>query len=327
MKRTMTSTIIGLTLCTSVPVLAADYPEYPDLRPAYDQSWENPDDSIRFEFGTAYWYSWGGQDATIPARAAGIALGDITVSSRDITHIGELHAKIEDLSTQTYLNVKAGLGLNTTGTYDISPAASGSIDTGSRIGYAGADFGWLPLGTMTNGAAFGGLIGYQYWKDAPEIGSGLYATSFAGGVPASFSQARNDLDIHALRLGIKGMASYDMFDIQAEVAAVPYANLYGTLGGSSPNGFTLPLGTFYERAPTTFSGRGYGVMAETMVGFHPTENLALRVGGRAWYLEGKVNTNLTTNVDGAVNLPSALIENSVARYFRYGLMAELTGRF
>ena len=182
MMRITLGTAAVLSLYVAGSATAADYPE---LRPAYEQGWENPDDSLRFEFGTAYWYSWGGQDVSMPASVGAVQLGNISLNSRDVTHLGELHGKIEDLGTQTYLSARAGLGFSTTGTYNFSPAGSGNIERGSRIGYAGADFGWLPLGTMENGAAVGGLIGYQYWKDAPEIGTGLYATSFAGGVPAS----------------------------------------------------------------------------------------------------------------------------------------------
>lgn len=305
MKRSLQGAVAMLALCLAVPALAADYFAPPDLRPAYPDTWEQPDDSIRFEYGVAYWYSWGGQNA---------GFGPVNLSVRDQTHIGELHGKIEDLSTQTYVAARAGLGLHTTGTYDISPAAPGAIGRDSRIGYIGADFGWLPFGTMSDGFAAGALVGYQYWKDAPDIGTGQYAI---GGDPTNLGEAQDDFDIHALRLGIKGMAQFDMFDVQAEVAAVPYAHVSGTLGGSSPGGFNFGGVIVNESTPTTLSGRGYGVMAEGMVGFHPTENLALRVGGRAWYLEGNLDA-----VFNGVTMPS-----TYASLFRYGLRAELTGKF
>lgn len=313
-----------LALSMALPVWAADYPDYPELRPAYPDGWENPDDSIRFEFGAAYWYSWGGQDASFASDA-----GPISITSRDVTHIGELHGKIEDLSTQTFLAGRAGIGLHTSGTYDISPAAGGSIGADSRIGYAGADFGWLPLGTMTDGFAFGGLVGYHYWKDAPDIGTDQYVTTFDGlGNPTAVGQAGNDLDIHALRLGIKGTAEFEMFDVQAEAVWVPYAQMTGAMGGSAPGGFNFPGAplTVYENTQTTFSGRGYGVMLEAMAGFHPTENLVLRAGGRAWYLEGNLDAVFNGTAGGvaqaAVTLPS-----TYASLFRYGLRAELTGKF
>ncbi|MHA6692160.1 hypothetical protein [Devosia sp. A449] len=327
MKRSLYGAAAMLALSAAVPALAADYVEYPELRPAYPESWQNPDDSIRFEFGTAYWYSWGGQDAGFTSP-----FGPVSLSVRDQTHIGELHGKIEDLSTQTYVAARAGLGLHTTGTYDISPAAGGDIGRNSRIGYAGADFGWLPLGTMENGFAFGGLVGYQYWKDAPDIGTGKYATAFDGlGNPSSLGEARDNFDIHALRLGVKAAADFDMFDVQAEVAAIPYAHVSGTVGGSASvggGGFNFPgvPVPVYENAPTTLSGRGYGVMAETMVGFHPTENLTLRVGGRAWYLEGNLDA-VFNGTAGGVAQPAMTLPSTYASLFRYGLRAELTGKF
>lgn len=320
MKRTIPAAAVILAICAAVPALAADYPE---LRPAYVEGWEAGEDDIRFEFGTAYWYSWGGRDAGFTGTAP---LGNIAVTSRDQTHIGELHGKIEDLSTQSYVAGRAGLGLHTTGTYAITPAGSGAIGNSSRIGYAGADFGWLPAGSMTEGYAFGGLVGYHYWKDAPTIGTGQYATSFAAGVPTSMGEARNELDIHALRLGVKGIASFDMFDIQGEVAGVPYAHVSGVLGGSSPGGYNFGGTVYNENAPTTFSGRGYGVMTEAMIGFHPTENLTLRLGGRAWYLESTLDAVFNGTSAGGAQ-PAQTMPSTYASLFRYGLRAELTGRF
>lgn len=321
MKRSLPGAIALLAFSAAMPALAADYPE---LRPAFPQDWLIPDDSLRFEFGARYWLSWGAQDAGFTAAG----FGDVGISTRDTTHIGELHGKIEDLSTQTYLSGKAGLGLSTTGTYDISPASSGAIRSGSSIGYAGADYGWLPFGNMTEGVAVGGLVGYQYWKDAPDIGTGSYAAAFdGGGNPTTLGAAKDDLDIHALRLGVKAQASYDRFDIQAEVAAVPYAAVSGTVGGSAPGGFNFPgiPVTIYERAPTTLTGHGYGVMAEGMVGFHPTENLTLRVGGRAWYIQGDLEAQFHgQSILGTADLT---LPSNFARIFRYGAMLEATGRF
>lgn len=326
MNRYFNGAIAILALFAAAPALAADAP---DLRPAYPGDWEPMDDSIRYEFGSRYWYSWGNQDAEFPVVVGGVPLGNVTLSSRDQTHIGELHGKIEDTYTQTYVSGKAGLGFSTTGTYSIAPASSGDIGPRSVIGYAGGDFGWLPWGTMDEGFAFGGLVGYQYWKDAPDIGQGQVGTAFGGpgGTPSAFGPAKDDFDIHALRLGVKGQANFDMFDIQAEVAAIPYAHVTGSLGGSGSQGFNFgPAGTFYERAPTTLSGRGYGVMAETMVGFHPTENLTVRVGGRAWYLEGALDAKFHPSAGGG-SLPTMDLSSNFARIFRYGALFELTGRF
>lgn len=326
MKRSLQGAVALAAMSLAVPALAADYfAPPPDLRPAYPDTWEQPDDSIRFKYGAAYWYSWGGQNAGFTSP-----FGPVSLSVRDQTHIGELHGKIEDLSTQTYVAARADLGFHTSGTYDISPADAGNIGTGSRIGYVGGDFGWLPLGTMSDGFAVGGLVGYQYWKDAPDIGTGQYATAFdpVTGDPTTLGEAQDDFDIHALRLGIKGMAEFEMFDIQAEAAWVPYAHVTGALGGSAPGGFNFPgvPVTVYENAQTTLSGRGQGVMLEAMAGFHPTENLAIRVGGRAWYLEGNLDA-VFNGTAGGVAQPEMVLPSTYASLFRYGLRAELTGRF
>lgn len=325
MKRTLLSAVAIFAPCAGA--YAADAPIYGDMRPAYPQAWEESQENpLRFESGVRYWYSWGEQDASF-----GGPYGDIDLNVRDQTHIGELYGKIDDLSTQTYVRAIAGLGVQTSGTYSITPSGSGNIGGQSSIGYAGGDFGWMPFGQMDGGFAIGGLVGYQYWKDAPDIGEGTYGTAFAGGVPTSFGAAKDNLDIHALRLGVKATADFEMFDFQAEVAAVPFAHVTGSLGGSGGKGYQFvgspgPLPTIFERAPTTLSGTGHGVMAETMVGFHPTENLTLRVGGRAWYLEGELEANFKGTPAGVGNV-DLTIPSKMAKVFRYGAFFELTGRF
>ena len=262
MKHTMKGTFAILVLCTSLPVLAADYPEYPGLRPAYEQGWENPDDDIRFEFGAAYWYSWGAQNV------GPVGGGAATFTERDNTSIADLHGRIDDLYTNTYLLGRAGIGLNTTGDYTLPPGVNGAIGRHSVIGYGSIDYGWLPAGSLEEGFAFGGLLGYQYWKENPDTPG-----------------VATDMDIQALRLGLRATGEFEKFDLQTELVAVPYAYVTGGL-----------------------TNRAYGVMTETMLGFHPTENLILRAGGRAWYLE---------NTDGV----------TTASLARYGLIAELAGRF
>jgi hypothetical protein len=320
MRRSLHSAAAVLTMSLVLPAAAADYLIDPDLRPAYPERWEDAaDDSIRFEYGAAYWYSWGGQNAGFSSP-----MGPVNLSVNDQTHIGELHGKIDDLWSQTYLAGRAGLGLGTSGTYEISPAGSGNIGRNSRIGYVGADFGWLPLGELKDGIAAGGFVGYHYWKDAPDIGTGQIATGFDGsGTPTSFGEARDDFDMQALRLGVKATAEFDLFDFQAEAAWLPYAHVTGALGGSAPNGFGGPI---YENAQTTLSGRGQGVMLEGMVGFHPTENLVMRIGGRAWYLEGNLDAVFNATA-GGVPQPAMTLPSTYASLFRYGLRAELTGKF
>ncbi|MFD2649070.1 hypothetical protein ACFSX5_14875 [Devosia albogilva] len=323
MKRQVTCASALLALLAASPALAADYL----LRPAYPQEFGFTDESlVRFEVGARYWYAWGGQNAGFSSP-----YGPVDLTVRDQTHLLELHGRIDDLYTDTYLKGWAGYGVGTTGTYSISPASSGSIGNQSHIGYAGIDYGWMPFGQMDDGVAGGAFVGYTYWKDAPDIGTGQVAASFnpITGLPATFTEARDNFDIHALRLGVRGTAEFDMFDIQAEVAAIPYAHVSGQVGGSSPSGFVFPaLGGIpvFENAPTTLTGRGYGVMTEAMIGFHPTENLTIRAGGRAWYLQGELDAVFNGTVGGTAQ-PAMTIPSTYASLFRYGAMLELTGKF
>lgn len=262
MKRRIVGTAAILTLCTLGPAWAADYP---DLRPAYPDTWQQQqpgrEDDIQFELGAAYWYSWGAQNIT--ANGSGAS----SFSERDTTSLADLHGRIDDLYTNTYLLGRAGIGFSTSGT-DATPLVSGTIGSQSLIGYGGVDYGWLPIGQMRDGIAFGGLVGYHYWKEHPDTASAV-----------------SNIDIQALRLGLRATGNFTNFDFQTEVAAIPYAYVTGSV-----------------------SDRAYGVMTETMVGFRPTENISARIGGRAWYLQ---NTNGTSTAD----------------ILRYGLMAELSGRF
>lgn len=262
MKRTILGIATIAALGMTLPSFAADYNEVPELRPAYEAGWERQEDDVRFEFGAAYWYSWGAQNV---APTSG---GPASFVERDNTSIADVHGRIDDIYTNTYLLGRAGIGLSSSGTYTLAPGVDGNFGQRSVIGYAGVDYGWLPAGSMREGVAFGGLVGYHYWKENPDTPS-----------------VATDMDIHALRLGLRAVGTFEKFDLQSEVAAIPYA----FVAGSQTN-------------------RAYGVMTETTVGFRPTENISARIGGRAWYLD---------NTDGTTS----------ANLFRYGLMAELTGRF
>jgi hypothetical protein len=115
----------------------------------------------------------------------------------------------------------------------------------------------------------------------------------------------NDINAHVLRLGFSAQAELGNFiDLSAEVAAVPYAKVTGTLGAGS--GFAMTHAVEYDNAtgfgptgptgavnvhniqssPTTIDGWGYGAMAQAFVGFRPADNVVFRLGGRAWYLQG-----------------------------------------
>lgn len=317
-----------MAMMAATPALSADYP---DLRPAYEPNWESSEDSLRFEAGLRYWYSWGRQNASFAPT---------TLSVQDQTHSIEVHGRIDDIATQTYVKAMAGLGVYTTGDYTLSPNATTAIGGKSNIGYVGADFGYMPFGQMDGGFAIGALAGYQYWNDSPDIGRGNFVTGVGSdGTPTGYDSAVDNLDIHALRLGLRATAELgDMFDIQVEGAAVPYAHVTGTLGPHELDGVLIgPNTAIYKSSSTSLAGTGYGAMGEAMIGFHPTENLTIRFGGRAWYLEGQLDASfdsyLVTDTDGdpttdpTVTQQRFIQASDFANVFRYGALFELTGRF
>jgi len=134
---------------------------------------------------------------------------------------------------------------------------------------------------------------------------------------------------------------------------VPYAKVSGTVGIDDPTFSTavyagptqIPYGANFGnissiRASTTaIDGWGYGAQAEAFLGIHPTDNLTLRLGGRAWYLQGTVDATYSRAVisdpaGGAAPFTAptfsktAIIDtNNPFKMMRYGLLAELTYAF
>jgi hypothetical protein len=102
--------------------------------------------------------------------------------------------------------------------------------------------------------------------------------------------------------------------------------------------------TLAKSSETDLNGWGYGAMGELMVGVHPTDNLTVRVGGRAWYLQGVADSTFNTiTVSDAVDTipatpgfetPAKVVSSqhyiSTANpfsLFRYGALLELTANF
>jgi len=326
------------------PALAADYGYDNSFRPAYPDDWQPiaDEEPLGFEFGLRYWYSWGEDKWSV---------GGDDFNSTDRTQTGELHLRIDDYTTQSYVKGLAGYSMVINGEYD-NPLGSGSITDG-RVGYAGADFGWSPFGWAPGNNGIFGLVGYQYWNESPNMGRANFTTAetssdvgWTTGSPTftlPFDSQPDNIDIHALRLGISGKAELsDMFDISAEVAAVPYAWVNGTLGAAGVDPVFSPGATTYQSSPVSVNGFGYGAMGELMLGIHPMENMAIRVGGRAWYLQGQVDASFNTatvtdpidtdgdgTLDGApsVSQQGYVSTSNPFSLFRYGLLAELTYKF
>lgn len=308
MSRLAPSIAILIAASAGLPAIAADPGEdwggEMDFRSGY-QSYEpkdwnavgEDDDGIHIETGLRYWYSMGTQNF----EAAGE-----TFDSTDTAHSGEAHLRIEDDATATYVKGWFGYTAAIGGEHE-DPNGVGDIVDGSMT-YAGADFGWNMFNDgQGNGA--GGFVGYNYWNNSPRTSRtsfttaegagdiGYDADSGIWGLPGDSMDDR--IEYHMLRLGLSGKAEFsNFFDISAEVAAVPYATVEGVLGGHDA-GFDGYLGPYpgcalgdpcsayvFKGSETSVEGWGYGAMGEIMAGIHPTENLTLRLGGRAWYVQG-----------------------------------------
>lgn len=316
--------VVALVAVLGTPALAADWGEEwggaesgaPDFRTTYPVQpgdWAglgDHDDPLRFEFGMRYWYSWGSQSFD--------GGGSGSVEAEDVSHIGELHLRIEDHSTNSFAKANVGYSIVSEGTYNSSNGIdnfSGAISDG-HVGYAGADFGWNAI-SDSSGSGAGFLVGYQYWNDSLNTGRANYTTLSGGdAIPYAATgqtlipgnSVQNSIDIHALRLGVQGKANLGgMVDITAEVAAVPYANVSGVVGFDDPTfddsvytgAAQFPyLGqsgniSSMRSSPTEISGWGYGAQGEVWLGVHPVENMTFRIGGRASYLQGTVDASYT----------------------------------
>jgi hypothetical protein len=364
-----TTSVLALLAALTVPALAADYGDWedyddsaPDFRSGYPTEpgdWAglgDTDDPIALEFGLRYWYSKGDQSFTSSGG---------TVSSGDTAHIGELHLRIEDHSTNTFATAIAGYSIAING--DVTtPTGTYPISDGEVL-YGGADLGWNVWGD-NNGSGIGAMVGYLYWKDAPDTGRFSYSTAnsasdinYDTGTGQTFlpgDSTPNSIDAHALRLGVSGKAKLgDFFDVTATVAGVPYAKVGGTAGIDDPtfsiaeySGAAQPPYDLTESgniasirsSPTSIDGWGYGAMVEGFIGAHPTENLSVRLGGRLWYLQGTADTTynrifvgdpVDTDADLVYDQDPSFVEqgyistNNPFRMMRYGLLAEATYSF
>lgn len=367
MFRILPCVALFAAMAATAPTLAADWGmddwgEGEPLRGSYfnePKDWSglgDETDALAFEVGLRYWYSWG---------AMSVSSGG-TTSSSDQSHIGEAHLRIEDHSSNAYMKALGGYSIAIDGNYS-TPSGSDTIADG-HIAYFNADFGWNAWGDG-NGSGFGGLIGYGYWNEAPDTGRYNYTTAtdasdivFDPDTGQTFlpgDSAPNNLTAHMLRLGLQGKAKVaDVFDVTAELAAVPYAKVSGTVGvdevsfntdeyaGPAQAPYSGENGNidFMRSSPTELDGWGYGAMAELWVGVKPAENITFRVGGRAWYLQGTADATYSAaeignpsdsdggtapNYDTAPTFVNAdfISVNNPFSIMRYGLLAELTYAF
>ena len=304
MFRALLGTTAILSLIAALPVLAADYADgFQQIRPAYAQDWGMQEDTLEFEAGLRYWYSLGEQFLEIDGT---------TYETNDRSHILEGHFRIDDNHTATFLKGQAGMAVVTQGEHTAGVNAPNNFE-GGQIGYIGADFGWTPWGNEA--FQIGPLVGYQFNRESPD--RNRYDVENVDG-----------LNVHSLRLGLTGRADInDFVDINADAAIVPYAYATGeTAEIAIPD--TYVSGMVVNRRNAEATGALYGASGQLMVGFHPTENLTLRVGARATYLSGP--SSMRSKVWEA-STPESYIYSDVPlsgfEFFRYGGLVELTGRF
>lgn len=310
MSRVFTGLAVAVaTLGATGQALAADWPAGGGaaFRPAYPADMAPMEDSLDFEAGLRYFYGMGGQRTSI---------GALDYSADDASHFLELHGRIDDHSTSTYVQGNIGYAAVIDGDFE-TPTSLGRQSTDSgMIAYGGADFGYLPF--KDDGFGVGGFVGYQYLNESIDIGRGDFYTSSGGG-----DSEPNLLEVHGLRLGITGRAEInDVFDIRVDAAAIPYAALSGTYGAFDLG--TTPTGG--QGSAASISGHLYGGSLEAMVGFKPHENFAIRGGLRGYYLTGPTETYFETRDADGGNEQGYIVEGDT-ELFRWGPVIELTGTF
>lgn len=292
-------------------VQAADWgaaPYEPVLKPSYPMDYAHPD-PLTFEAGMRYFYGKGGQRTTITG---------LGFSADDSSHFLELHGRIDDHSTNSYLTGHIGYAAIIDGTYR-TPTSGGTIRTDSgRIAYGAADFGYLPL--KNGGLGLGAFFGYQYLNESVNMGRNSYMTAAGGG-----DSQPNLLEVHGLRLGVTAQAELnDVFDVRINAAAIPYAWLTGTYGAFDARALDP---TVTPGNSATISGHLYGGSVDAMVGFSPTQNMTIRAGARGYYLTGPTQTHFEIRDPANPGTSQGFIANGNTELFRWGPVVELTAKF
>jgi hypothetical protein len=304
----------ALAVSVSGQAIAADWgaTSQPMFKPAYPVDMAPMEDDIDFEAGLRYFYGMGGQNLSTAGQ---------TYSADDASHFVELHGRINDRSTNTYLSGNLGYAAAIDGTFR-TPASGVALDTNAgTIAYGGADFGYLPFGNQSGG--LGGFVGYQYLNESIDTGRASFLTSGGGGDSES-----NRLEIHGLRLGVTGQAKFnDVIDFRVDAAAIPYAMLTGVHGAFNGLDLINPGGGVVRGNAATISGHLYGAAIDAMVGFKATENMKIRAGARGYYLTGPTETYFELRDSGAPGTAQGFRTTGTAEFFRWGPVIELTGTF
>ncbi|KKB81246.1 hypothetical protein VW35_03745 [Devosia soli] len=325
MKRLVRGAVSILSIAVAHPAISADY--FGDLRPSYPEEWQPEEtDPLRIELGVRYWYSIGQQKHSVGAYRE-------TIDSK--SHVGEAFGRVLDHETRSYVEAFGGYGIAHEGSYSVNGGPSTALPA-ARLGYVGLDFGWLPLGTEN--AGFGLVTGYLYSNDSPDTGRASFATGGTAfnGVDyqlSGFDSEINNFDIHSFKLGLGAQVDMGGFDISGEATAIPYSWVNGTYGAVQASS----VGPYDSQASSVkINGHGYGASGKLMVGFKPTENLAIRVGGRASYLTGQYDATwdevrviqpTPPSTTPSVARQTYIVDNNPFSMLRYGALLEIAGSF
>lgn len=331
MKQFAFSALAILSSASAQHVLAADYGAFPDLRPSYPDQWGPEEgDPLSFEMGVRYWYSIGKQEHS---------RGPDTQTMDTKSHVGEAFVRVNDDTTNSFVEAFGGYGIAHEGTYVTNGGPALTLPA-ARLGYAGLDFAWLPLGSGHFNV--GMITGYQWMNDSPDTGRANFSTARSaantvnnGGtwVLTGGDSEINNFEIHTLKLGLAGKVDAGGFDILGEAAAIPYSWVTGTYGAYQAQAYTPTLA---QASATTINGHAYGATGKLMVGFRPTENLSIRIGGRASYLTGqydatwdevRVTQPMAPSTTPTVSRQTYISNNNPFSMLRYGALLEVSGSF
>ena len=253
--------------------------------------------------------AWAGSGPRLPGQ---------NYAADDSSQFLEVHGKIDDSSTNTYVQGNLGYAAAIDNAYQTPTSGGLQTTTAGTIAYGGADFGYLPVNT--EGLALGGFLGYQYLNESAYMGRSEYLMGSGGG-----NSDPNSLEVHGLRLGATARADLnDVFDVRVDAAAIPYASLSGTYGAFDLASIDPAL--TQGNAPQ-ISGHLYGGALEAMVGFRPHENFAIRAGVRGYYLTGPTETYFEARDPGDPTVSQGYTAQGTMELFRWGPVIELTGTF
>lgn len=314
----MSRVLTGLTAATLAmsalgAAQAADYGVYdPKFKPAYPADWAEPS-PLGFEVGMRYFYGMGGHR---------LSTGGSSYALDDQNHILELHLRIDDHSTSTYLKGNMGYAGIINGTYNTPLSGGPTATNDGRVAYAGADFGYTPFDS--GGFRAGGFVGYQYLNESTFMGRTNFVNASGGG-----NSEVNDMSIHALRLGVTAKADLGpKVDFNVDAAIIPYAALSGVYGAFYRAPFNAGGVDWVQGGAGAISGSLYGGAIDAMVGFHATENLTVRAGARAYYLTGPVRMEYNARDVLDASSESGWVQQSTNfEMFRWGPVVELTASF